>query len=310
MTMNSIPTAPAHIAEGLPRFRSGEARQRYMAAYDALVRAWPVPCEELDLPTRLGPAHVIACGPKDAPPLLLLPSFAASAAVWRLNAEGLSRHFRVYALDVLGQGGKSVATRKLRNRSDYAGWITDVLDALGVARTSIVGNSFGGFMAMSQAALTPERVDRVVLISPVGVFASQYWKLTWATRIKAPLQKLARRLTGSTKTRSLADMGLRPPRDMRWAALMGVTMTSFAEVSVSRAPAFSGRELRAIRAPALLLIGDGETLYEPEAMLKRAQGRMPGLEGAVVREADHMAALAQPEDVNARIIRFVLAGSA
>ena len=68
-------------SNGLPRFKSEESRARYMAAYDAALRDWPVAYEALDLPTRLGPTHVIASGPPDAPPLLLLPSFAGTAAV-------------------------------------------------------------------------------------------------------------------------------------------------------------------------------------------------------------------------------------
>jgi pimeloyl-ACP methyl ester carboxylesterase len=295
---------------GLPEFKSEEARARYMAAYDAVVQDWPVPFEEIDVPTRLGTTHLIASGSPDAPPLVLLASFAASATVWRVNIAELSRHYRTYAIDAIGQAGKSQATRWLRDRREYAPWLTDVLDALGVQRTSIAGCSFGGLLALSQASLTPERTDRVVVISPVGGFASQYWKLTYATRIKAPLLKLARRLAGSKKTRSLADMGLKPPRDLKWAALMGATMTSFSKVSVSRAPALSARELRAIRAPTLLLIGDAETLYEPQAMLKLAQRRMPGLEAAILPGADHIAAMSQPEDVNGQIIRFLQKGGA
>ena len=51
-----------------------------------------------------------------------------------------------------------------------------------------------------------------------------------------------------------------------------------------------GVGLRAIRAPTLLLIGDAERLYEPQAMLKLAQRRMPGLEAVIVPGADHIAA--------------------
>jgi pimeloyl-ACP methyl ester carboxylesterase len=71
-----------------------------------------------------------------------------------------------------------------------------------------------------------------------------------------------------------------------------------------------GVGLRAIRAPTLLLIGDAEKLYEPQAMLKLAQRRMPGLEAAIVPGADHIAAMSQPEDVNGQIIRFLQKGGA
>lgn len=287
----------------LPAFKSAESKARYLAAYDAALAEWPVPCEELDVPTRLGSTHVIASGPPDAPPLLLLPSLAASAMVWRLNVASLSRYFRTYAVDVIGQPGKSMATRRIRGRRQLAGWMTDLLDGLGIQRASIVGCSFGGFLALNQAALTPERVERVVLISPVGGFASQYWKLTYLLRIKAPLLKLAHRFGRSSKDKPQAAWV--PPRDLKWAALIGVTMAERPKIGVSKAPAFSAAELRAIRVPTLLLIGEQERLYEPHAALQRAQALMPGLRGAIVSGADHIAALAQPDEVNARIIEFL-----
>ena len=106
----------------------------------------------------------------------------------------------------------------------------------------------------------------------------------------------------------MADLVRRPPRDTAWAAQMATTMAESPDVSVISPPVFSRSQLRAIRVPTLLLFGAEETLYDPHATLKLAQRRMPGLAGAIVPEADHIAAMAQPDDVNARIIRFVLGG--
>lgn len=291
--------------EMLPSFKTDEARERYMAAYDALLQDWPVPYEELDFVTNFGSTHVIASGPLNAPSLLLLPSFAGSATVWRLNIAGLSRHFRTYAVDVIGQPGKSLTPEPLRDRYDYAQWLTGLLDALSIERTSIVGCSFGGFLALNQASLMPERINRVVLISPVGIFSSQFWRLFYVFRIKRPILKLKRLLTGGKQPSSLADLGVSPPRDAKWGALMAATMSAFARMSVISPPVFSTRELRAIPVPALLLIGDAERSCDPPAMLKSAQKRMPLLEGAIVPDANHIAAMAQPDDVNDRIIRFL-----
>jgi pimeloyl-ACP methyl ester carboxylesterase len=281
-----------------------------MAAYEAAVRDWPIPCVELDLPTRLGSTHVIASGPPDAPPLVLLPSFAGSATVWRLNVAGLNRHYRTYAVDVIGQPGKSIATRRIRNRHEFAGWFVDLLDGLAVKRTSIVGCSFGGFLALNQASLTPERIERVVLISPAGTFVGLSWKFHYIMRIRGPALKLFRRLTNSKRAPSLADLDARiMPRDARWAALIAVTMAESPTVSVISAKVFGRAALRAIRTPTLLLIGSKERLYEPRATLELALKRMPAIEGAIVQDADHIAAMAQPDDVNDRIIRFLGAGS-
>ena len=296
-------------ATAYPEFKDEESRARFIAAYDAALAEWPVPYEALDVPTRFGTTHVIAGGPADAPPLLLLPSFAGTAMAWRLNALALSQHFRTYAVDVIGQPGLSTGAPKLRTARQYAEWLSELMDGLGLARASIVGCSFGGFLALNQAVATPERVERVVMISPAGTFATQRWKLLWAMRVRAPAVRLLRRLTGDRRKPSLADLGSRhPPRDLKWAALIGVAMSERAEVSVIDPPVFSRRQLAAVRAPCLLLIGEKETLYEAEPMLALAKARMPQLQTALVRGADHIAAMAQPEDVNARILAFLGAG--
>jgi len=289
-------------------FRSDEGRARYLAAYDAVLREWPVSFEELDLPTRFGTTHVIASGPRDAPPLVLLPSLAASATLWRPNVAALGEHYRVYAVDVIGQTGKSVQTRKLGDRSGMAGWLSDVLDALEVPRASIVGASYGGFIAMNQASRTPERVDRVVLIGPAGVFVGVSLKILF----RGVMRAIWRKLFAPNRPRDIAEL-LGPharfgPEDARWRELMAITMTVSAIPDTLWNLVLDDAELAAIKTPTLLLIGEHEQLYAP-ATLALAQRRMPGLAGAIVPDAHHLAALAQPGDVNGRILEFLSAGA-
>jgi pimeloyl-ACP methyl ester carboxylesterase len=291
-------------AETLAGFRTPESRARYLAAYEAALQAWPVPYEARVVPTGLGSTHVVASGPADGPPLFLLPSLAAGAVVWRLNATALSRIFRTYAVDVVGQPGKSIATRRPRRAADYAGWLADVMDGLGIERAALVGCSFGGFIAANQALATPDRVSGLVMISPVGVFASQALRLFYLMRISSVAARLTsrlRRASGGVTTMS----ALPRPADPLWASLMIATMTERPGVRVISPPVFSTAQLRAIRAPALLLIGDGEMLYEPRAMLDLARRRMPALQTELIPGGDHIAAMARPEDVNDRIIRFL-----
>jgi pimeloyl-ACP methyl ester carboxylesterase len=288
----------------LSAFRSAEGKARYHAAYDAVLQEWPVPFEELDVPTRFGTTHVVASGPRDAPPLVLLPSLAASATLWRPNVAALSAHHRVYAVDVIGQTGKSVQTRKLRDRAGLADWLADVLDGLGVRRTSIVGASYGGFIAMNQASRTPERVERVVLIGPAGVFVGFSWKVIGQMLIRG----LWRKLVAPKRKRDIADL-LGPharlkPADQRWREQMAITMTDSAIPDTLWNLVLDDAQLSAVKAPTLLLIGEHEQLYAPST-LAVAQRRMPGLTGAVIADAHHLAALAQPEDVNRRILEFL-----
>lgn len=284
-----------------PAFKTPEGEARYRKAYDAVLRAWPVPYQELDFPTRLGTTHLIASGAADAPPLVLLPSMAGSATLWRPNVAALSQAYRTYAVDVIGQAGKSVLGRRVRGREDFAGWFTDVLDALGVQRTSIVGSSYGAFLALNQAILTPERVDRVVLINPAGTFVGG---LMWFY-----LKSMLVRMITRRKVRDITDMlgaGVTlAPEDEPWRALMRITIADSGRPSLIPPIVFKLDELAAVRAPALLLIGEKERLYDAHTALKRAKELMPALRAEIVPGAHHLAALARPDYVNDRILRFL-----
>jgi pimeloyl-ACP methyl ester carboxylesterase len=288
----------------LPLFKSREGEARFMDAYDAVLRAWPVPYQELDLPTRLGRTHVIASGAPSAPPLLLLPSMAGTATLWRPNMAALSPHYRTYAVDTIGQVGKSAAARRIRDRQECADWLVDLLDALDIRRTAIVGSSYGGFLAMNQALLTADRVDRVVLISPAGTFVGG---LVWVF-LRARLKRL---LTGDKRPRGITDLlgegAQLDPSDAAWGALMAVTLSDSARPNLVTPRVFSKSELAANRIPMLLLIGEHELLYEPQATLRLAMARLPGLAGAIIPNAHHLAALACPDDVNRRILKFLQA---
>ena len=291
--------------------KTKEVRANYLAAYEALLAKWPVAHEELLLPTRIGVTHVVASGSARAPPVVLLHAFQATALVWRFNVEALSRHFRVYCVDVIGQGGKSASARPIRSRGDFAGWMTDLFDALGIARASLVGNSYGGFLALSQASLTPDRVHRVVMINPAGTFVSFlptllrmiFGRLTQGLLV-ALRRKAARPAPSVAST--LGRNVVFSPEQAEWAHLVSlVAFNGHMRPNAIAPSVLSAAELRKIRAPVLLLLGDNELLYDPRELLRRAQARMPALEGKIIPGAHHIAAMAKPDEINARIVEFL-----
>ncbi|BBZ01491.1 hydrolase [Mycolicibacterium chitae] len=108
--------------------------------------------------------------------LLLIHGMSGSAAAWRHVAPLLAQRYRVIAPDLLGHGHSD------KPRGDYslgasAVWLRDFLDAVGVARVTVVGQSLGGGIAMQFAHQHRERCDRVVLIGSGGVGPELNWLL-------------------------------------------------------------------------------------------------------------------------------------
>ncbi|MEO8679856.1 MAG: alpha/beta hydrolase [Vicinamibacterales bacterium] len=274
-------------------FKSDAAAARFAEIYEARLAAWPVPFEEIDVPTRVGTTHVVASGPPGSPPLVLLPALMASATVWRANIASLSRHFRTYAVDVIGEPNKSRPTRRIFRRRGYAEWLTDLFDQLEIERASLAGNSYGGFLAINQASLTPDRVERIILINPAATFA--------------PIWAFYRHLFRPSFFRWIENGVAIDPIDANWGSLINLARREGRPVNFVPPRVLSRRELRAIRAPTLLLIGEKEVIYEPEATLARALAAMPGLQAEIVPGANHMAALTRPDEVSARIVAFLQA---
>ena len=153
-------------------FATAAGQAATLAAYDAIVDRWPVPHEELDILTSGGITHVIASGPEDAEPVVLLHAYFATATSWYRTAGALSEHYRVYAVDILGDVGKSRPVRPMASLDDFARWFTELADGLQAARVHLVGNSVGGFIASYCAMKLPGGVASLTLIAPAATIHS------------------------------------------------------------------------------------------------------------------------------------------
>lgn len=106
------------------------------------------------------------------PPVLLLhgsgPGVSAWAN-WRMNLEALSRTRRVVAPDLLGFGYTDPSPDGQYDLQKWRNHLSGLLAALNLQRVDLVGNSFGGALALSFAAHHPEKVRRLVLMGSAGV---------------------------------------------------------------------------------------------------------------------------------------------
>ncbi|SEP89343.1 2-hydroxymuconate semialdehyde hydrolase [Solimonas aquatica] len=90
-------------------------------------------------------------------------------ANWRLCMPELARSFRVVAPDLVGFGFTERPQGISYTMDAWVQHLLGVLDALGIERAHLVGNSFGGALALALATRHPQRVARLVLMGSVGV---------------------------------------------------------------------------------------------------------------------------------------------
>jgi pimeloyl-ACP methyl ester carboxylesterase len=156
----------------LPVFVTEENRAKLMVIYDEGLRHWPVPHEVFFVHTRYGKTHVIASGDPASPPLVLIHPMGVGGFVWSSIVAPLSQQWRTYALDTIGDVGKSELAdpdRYPTKGRDYSAWLDDVFTALDVTTADMVAGSMGGWIAMSHAICAPDRLRRLVLLGPMGL---------------------------------------------------------------------------------------------------------------------------------------------
>lgn len=113
-------------------------------------------------------AHVRDTGPRDAPAVLMLHGMGSSLHTWEAWADDLSDRFRVVRLDLPGYGLTGPDPGGDYSMDRTMAVLTGLMDRLEIRRTAVVGNSMGGRFAWNLAARHPERVTRLVLVSPDG----------------------------------------------------------------------------------------------------------------------------------------------
>lgn len=105
-------------------------------------------------------------GAGEGEPQLLVHGLGGSAVTWVEVIEGLAARGPVLALDLPGFGGTAVGPDDALTIDAYADLVVAVADALGWSRFTLHGNSMGGLVSTLVAAAHPDRVERLVLVSP------------------------------------------------------------------------------------------------------------------------------------------------
>ena len=289
-------------------FKTPQGEAAYLAAYDAAMELWPVPYQEIEVPGRFGITHVVASGPEDAPPLVLLHGFMTNATMWVPSVADFARDYQVYAIDVLGQPGKSVPNpdQPIRDAADYVAWLGETLDGLDLDRISLVGMSYGGWLALSFCLAAPERVGKLVLLSPAASLQPivKQMGLRVMLMVLLPTHLTVNLLFGWMGFKGTpGDTVVRCVLDQAYLGLQHFRMPP--ESSQIMPSVFSDNDLRALHVPVLLLIGENEVIYDAAKALDRARALLPNLEGELVPQSSHEMCSSQYQTVDERVLDFL-----
>lgn len=264
-------------------FKSAEGERAVRERYLAFLSRWPVPNQQMRVPTREGETFVIVSGAQDAPPLVLFHGSMFNSAMWMGDVIAWAPHFRAYAVDMIGEPGLSAPSRPPLNSDAHAFWVDDVMQGLGLTGASIVGVSLGGWLALDYAIRRPERVQSVVVLCPGGVGRQ---KTGFLLKI-LPLLLLGR--WGKRKAREMV-LGLTPadasPAARPFTEFFRLIHENFLARRV-KLPVFSDESLKRLTMPVMAIVGGKDVLFDSADTRDRLRRNVPQAEVGYLPEAGH-----------------------
>ena len=243
-------------------------------------------------------------------PVLYIHGHLASSATWGAVLGPASAGHPAIAVDVPGFGASDRPWPYDYTAAGEGRSLVAFLDARGIDRAILVGNSFGGGAALLAAADHPERIAALVLVAP----ATPGMPMDWP--IRAMRLPLLGELALALATRALVARGLRrrlfarPERvtenvvDDAWRPLRvpGTRRAALAAIRSDPRP-HRGVEGR-VRCPALVIWGREDRLI-PAADAARVHALLPGSQLVLIPDAGHLPQREQPEAFARAVAEFL-----
>ncbi|HEY7060073.1 MAG TPA: alpha/beta hydrolase [Chloroflexota bacterium] len=264
--------------------------------------------------------RAIEAGSGDA--LILLHGSGGHAEAYTRNVLPLAERFRVLSVDMIGHGFTDKPEGDYQ-APDYARHIVGLMDAAGIERAHIAGESLGGWVAAWTALLHPDRVNKIISITGAGLeVETDQASKEYYERGSGELRRLSRQFVENpTKENLRARLGWLfhdPQRDitdelveLRWA----IYKLPGAEQAVARTgkpgtgpsnPEYklTPERLREIKAPFLFLWTEFNPSM-PGTTARRAHEQMPGSQWVELKDCAHWPQWEDPQAFNQAVTRFL-----
>jgi len=238
------------------------------------------------------------------------PSLLMTGDMWSAQARHFADRYRVVLVDPPGHGESEPLTRTF-TFEECARCIVDVLDALGVERAHVVGNSWGGMIGGTFAAIHPDRVGRSVLMNCTASAAGLAQRVEYGVLLRTA------RLLGRIRpplTRSVLKAFLGPTTFRTRPAVVSyvrdtvladdLESCSWAVRSVVPRRPDQHALLSRITSPVLVVAGAEDATF-PNAETKAMADAIPGATFVVLDGVAHLAGLEDPDLVNRVVEDFL-----
>jgi pimeloyl-ACP methyl ester carboxylesterase len=280
-------------------YKNPEIEKQLKTIYENRMAQWPVSYVDRFINTQYGKVYVIVSGPENAPPVVLLHASAMGSWSWLYNIEGIDRYYRTYAIDTIGDAGKSVLKdieKYPKDGKSLSELYKEIMDAMGIQKACFIGASQGGFIATNLALYAPERVKKIILCGPMGYTGTNIsvLRILFTTMFPLkPIQMSATRWAFGENPEVTYSVG-------EWFGLILEGVIS----RQARPQPFTREQLQSLNIPVLLLLGKRDGLVGNPKNTQKLVQNFSNYQVEVL-DTGHLISAERPEQFNKLVIDFI-----
>jgi pimeloyl-ACP methyl ester carboxylesterase len=237
-------------------------------------------------------------------PIVFLHGFFGDHRVWRRQLE-LADQYTCVAWDAPGCGASSPPPDDLR-MSDYAELLAEFIGRLDLGQPHLVGNSFGGTLALLLASLHPELAKSVVGIDTYAGWSGSFSPAVVAQRLEASLPDLElppEEVAAKWITGFVTPDAPEPIKDELRRIITDFKPEGMRAMIRALAEADIRQELRDLHLPTLLIWG-AQDVRSPVTVARDLHAQLDGSRLVVFEGAAHLAQVEAAERLNVELRSF------
>lgn len=262
-----------------PIFKSEQGRQKILEAYNGFLGGLNTEYKQKFVDTSYGKTYVLETGRRSKPTVVLLHGSVSNSAMWFVDIPVLAKKYHVVSIDIIGEAGNSEPIRLSLENDDYALWLGEVFDGLGLKEVSFIGNSLGGWLALKYACLYPHRVKSAVLIASSGIVGA---KLSFVLKSIIYVGKGEKGIVPfSEYVYGMKDI---PKEIIEYSKIM---MDGF-NPRVGGLPILIDDQLEKLTMPVLFMAGENDVTMHAAKAAKRLSIAAPNVTIDLVRNCGHV----------------------
>lgn len=285
-------------------YKSPEAKEKIFKLYDQKLASLEIEYEDIYVDTLAGSTHIIATGNIQNPPIVVLHGINAGAPVAFEAIKGLSKTFRIYAIDTVGQTTKSAETRLDLKDESFGKWLAETIDLLSISKAVFIGVSYGAFLLQKLMAYKPQLIEKAIFIVPGGLANGNFWEST--KKLTLPLMKYMR-------TKKEADLlqFINAFYDEKDQYIIDLQKTLLTEVKMDyrRPPLLKKSDVENLDAPVFAIFAEKDVFFPYKKSLERCQSVFNNFEGYhVLKGSKHVPDFNFYNEIEEQVKKFLTLG--